>query len=118
MRTTLRGRWAALGVALIRAMARPGWAESDADTAAEARVCREQTARFEKQQGLPRQLLAAISLAESGRWNAEKRVTFAWPWTVYAEGRGRYFPSKAAAPKADAPSAEPEVDEDKKETQE
>jgi hypothetical protein len=97
MRTTLRGKWGALGVALILAMVRPGWAESDADTGAEARVCIEQAARFEKQQGLPRRLLAAISLAESGRWNAEERVTFAWPWTVYAQGRGRYFPSKAAA---------------------
>ena len=34
---------------------------------------------------------------ESGRWDAEAQASFAWPWTVTAEGRGRYLPSKAEA---------------------
>jgi len=63
------------------------------DTAA----CGAETARQEAVQGIPAQLLHAISLVESGRWNAEHRATLAWPWTVMAEGEGRFLPSKAAA---------------------
>ena len=46
---------------------------------------------------LPPRLLDAISLVETGRWDAERRASFAWPWTVYAEGKGRYRPTQAAA---------------------
>lgn len=60
-------------------------------------ICREQTARIERQEKLPGQLLSAIALAESGRWVEERGETLAWPWTVYAQGRGRYFASKAHA---------------------
>ena len=60
-------------------------------------VCREQTARIERQEKLPGQLLSAIALAESGRWQEQRGETLAWPWTVYAQGRGRYFASKAHA---------------------
>jgi hypothetical protein len=41
--------------------------------------------------------MQAISLAESGRWDKSSRSHFAWPWTVMAHGKGRFFPSKAAA---------------------
>jgi len=91
------GKWSTLGLAMALATAPPGWAESGAPAEAPGRLCLAHTARFEKQQGLPRQILAAISLAESGRWNAEERETIAWPWTVYAQGQGRFFPTKAAA---------------------
>ena len=36
-------------------------------------------------------------MAETGRWDAVDRVNLAWPWTVTAEGKGRYFDTKAAA---------------------
>ncbi|WP_176244948.1 transglycosylase SLT domain-containing protein [Oceanibacterium hippocampi] len=51
----------------------------------------------EKTHRLPPQLLAAVALAESGRWDADRQARIAWPWTVYAEGRGRYYDSKAEA---------------------
>lgn len=46
---------------------------------------------------LPKYLMAAMSKVESGRPHPEKAARFAWPWTVMAEGRGRYLPSKRAA---------------------
>lgn len=60
-------------------------------------TCRSATAETEKNLRLPKRLLNAISLTETGRWHEKKREIIAWPWTVYSEGRGRYLPSKAAA---------------------
>ena len=60
-------------------------------------ICRDLIAEAEVRHRLPKLLMSAISLAESGRWNEQRKATIAWPWTVYAEGRGRYLLSKAAA---------------------
>ena len=46
---------------------------------------------------IPRHLLSAISLAESGRWDADRRANVAWPWTVTSGGQGRFFDTKAEA---------------------
>ncbi|MBK1697271.1 transglycosylase SLT domain-containing protein [Rhodovibrio salinarum] len=46
---------------------------------------------------LPAHLMGALAKVESGRWHAASKARVAWPWTVMAEGRGRYLPSKAAA---------------------
>lgn len=59
--------------------------------------CIEATRNAERRQHLAPHLLGAISLVETGRWSRDHRATFAWPWTVMAEGRGRYLPTKAAA---------------------
>ena len=59
--------------------------------------CIEATRSAERRQRLAPHLLGAISLVETGRWSRDHSATFAWPWTVMAEGRGRYLPSKAAA---------------------
>ena len=56
--------------------------------------CRTVTEKAEREQGIPRHLLTAISLAETGRWSTEKQENFAWPWTVMAKGKGLYFKSK------------------------
>jgi len=61
------------------------------------RLCHDATAARERSANIPRHLLGAIALAESGRWNAEQGANSAWPWTVMAEGRGRFFDSKAEA---------------------
>jgi soluble lytic murein transglycosylase-like protein len=60
-------------------------------------MCAKATNRIERQEGIPRQLLRAISKTESGRFHAGKQVVMAWPWTVMAEGRGRYLETKAEA---------------------
>jgi len=62
-----------------------------------SKICAGETARAERRMGVPKGLLAAISLAETGRWDENRRASFAWPWTVTAEGRGRYFDTKAEA---------------------
>lgn len=60
-------------------------------------LCRQETARAETARDLPPHLLAAIARTESGRWHAGRSENLAWPWTVMAEGKGRFLPSKAAA---------------------
>ncbi|HLO75694.1 MAG TPA: transglycosylase SLT domain-containing protein [Magnetospirillum sp.] len=60
-------------------------------------LCASETAKAELAYGIPSQLLDAISLVESGRYDPESKATLAWPWTVMAEGEGRYFPTKAEA---------------------
>ena len=59
--------------------------------------CAEQTALIERRTGVPKHLLRAISLAESGRWDTSKRANVAWPWTVTSGGKGRFFDTKAEA---------------------
>ena len=46
---------------------------------------------------LPPHLLQAISKVESGRWNKATGANLAWPWTVTAEGKGRFLPDKRSA---------------------
>src|SRR5215468_12038779 len=60
-------------------------------------MCAKATNRIERQEGIPRQLLRAISKAESGRYHEGKQLVMAWPWTITAEGRGRYLETKADA---------------------
>ncbi len=94
-----------IAIALMIGLLSPPW--SSAATAAGlqeigqstdlATLCRRLTRRAEVHQRIPRQLLWAIALAESGRWNPAHQANAAWPWTIYAEGRGRYFATKAEA---------------------
>ncbi len=60
-------------------------------------ICESMTASQERLDGIPKGLLTAISLAETGRWDEMNRESFAWPWTVTAKGEGRYFDSKEDA---------------------
>ncbi len=52
--------------------------------------------RQERKSAIPPYLLHAISLTESGRAAPDKTVR-AWPWTVMAQGKGRYYKTKAKA---------------------
>ncbi len=60
-------------------------------------LCARAVGTVERAGKFPRHLMAAVSMVESGRWDAAKRERFAWPWTVTAGGAGRFFPSKKAA---------------------
>ena len=86
---------AALGAALAAGIAVP--AASAGVYALNSNICRKIIDRTEREMRLPGGILQAISLAESGRWDKKSRSRFAWPWTVTAHGKGRFFPSKAAA---------------------
>jgi soluble lytic murein transglycosylase-like protein len=63
----------------------------------EAQVCGKVARVVERVFGIPPELLAAVARAESGRWIDSAKANFAWPWTVTAEGEGRYFTTKAQA---------------------
>lgn len=60
-------------------------------------LCAAETGRQERSWGIPAQLLHSISIIESGRWDSARKASIAWPWTVMAEGSGRYFQTKAEA---------------------
>jgi len=81
-------------LALAVAMPLPAFASEPLDS---WELCRQATGRAEVALDLPPHLLTAISETESGRWHAGRSETLAWPWTVMAEGEGRFLPSKAAA---------------------
>jgi len=59
--------------------------------------CRAAIARAEQEAQIPAGLLQAIGRVESGRRNPETGTVGPWPWTINAEGRGRYFPDRSAA---------------------
>lgn len=88
----------ALAALMVPALSGPARAAPHAPVTPEAHgLCVAATRQAEIDNHLPPHLLAAISLAETGRWSSEYRASFSWPWTVMAEGIGRYLPSKAAA---------------------
>ena len=60
-------------------------------------VCEREAIRRELADGLPRAIVAAVAMAESGRYNRSARTRRAWPWTINAQGRSYYFDSKAEA---------------------
>lgn len=76
---------AVLVLALIVAPARAAAPNDDAS------LCAWQIAQAEEAHDIPSQLLMAVALVESGRWDADAERIVAWPWTVYALGEGRYF---------------------------
>lgn len=60
-------------------------------------LCRAAVAQVEREAGLPPRLLGAIARVESGRRDPGTGTFAPWPWTINAEGRGSFFPDKAAA---------------------
>jgi hypothetical protein len=61
------------------------------------RLCPQAIATAERSQAIPKHLLSAIALAESGRKHPTLDKRMPWPWTVMAEGQGRYLATKQAA---------------------
>ncbi len=60
-------------------------------------LCRAAIQAAERLAGIPPHLLTAIGRVESGRRDPDSGAFHPWPWTINAEGRGQFFPSKAAA---------------------
>jgi hypothetical protein len=81
-------RWLLVALPLLLAM--PAAAEP-------GRLCRAAIQAAERVAGIPAQLLMAIGRTESGRRDPETGAFHPWPWTINAEGRGHFFPTKAAA---------------------
>ena len=76
------------------AAARTLW---DAPGAEPGDLCGAAIAAEERRANIPSHLMGAIALAESGRWDARRKATVAWPWTIMAEGKGQYFPTRQEA---------------------
>jgi len=84
--------WTAANASEIPADPRPG-----EPPAGDWALCADEIAKTEAAAHIPSQLLTAISKVESGRWEKSTEANLAWPWTIMAEGRGRYLATKAAA---------------------
>ena len=102
--TVIHSRWAvyagrlcaaALFFALVAGEPAGAAAKAGADPA--AGLCRDAIAAAERAKRIPQQLLSAIALAESGRWDNGRRVSDPWPWTVTSGARSRYLPTRRAA---------------------
>ncbi|MDJ0685722.1 MAG: transglycosylase SLT domain-containing protein [Alphaproteobacteria bacterium] len=88
----------AVFAALSLTVATPGDAtERSEPPPLDARLCFEATKAAERLSGAPEDLLHAIALTETGVYRAAAGARVAWPWTINAEGEGRYFPTKQAA---------------------
>jgi len=72
------------------------WGSAD-DTAG---LCDAATRHEEHQSHIPSRLLYAIATVESGRWNKETQASIAWPWTVTAQGEGKFYPNRQDAIRA------------------
>ena len=92
--STLGGAIVGLGLAFTAVPAAAGNSQFSGEIGA---LCRGPIAQAELDHRIPRQLLAGVSLAESGRWHAAKKESFAWPGTVTSGQKSRYFESRDAA---------------------
>jgi len=59
--------------------------------------CTRALPRYERSHGIPGYLLLAIASTESGRWHDKLKATLPWPWTINADGKGYFYPTKEKA---------------------
>lgn len=78
---------------ILLGCAAPGDALSETDS--RQTVCLDAAARAEAIHKIPRKLLQAITLVETGRTSDEQFV--AWPWTTNVNAQGSYFETKKDA---------------------
>ena len=91
------GAAATLAFVALAALPSVAHAAVERSSLANEDLCAAAVAAEERRNGIPKRLLTAISLVESNRWDAASGKGVSWPWTVTAEGKGRFFPTKAAA---------------------
>lgn len=60
-------------------------------------LCTSHIQRVERQEGIPKNLLAAMARVESGRYNKANKTVEPWPWTVQSQGKSNYFSTKSEA---------------------
>lgn len=86
--------------ALLVAMAHAAQAQPAVNSGAlsdPSKACREAARVAEREAGIPPHLLSAIARVESGRRDHGTGRVTPWPWTINAEGEGRFFQSRAEA---------------------
>lgn len=72
-------------------------ANDEAKLNGDALLCLNEAVRQEKRGRIQTNLLSAIALVESGRFSKKYPSGVSWPWTVTAEGKGAFYPSKGDA---------------------
>ncbi len=77
-------------------LATPALGKQPPPVALPSQLCIAAIGAAERAQRTPPRLLAAIARVESGRPDARGAVQ-PWPWTINAEGTGRFFESEAEA---------------------
>lgn len=82
--------WALVFAALSLPLSAAGAAQGDL---APGNICERHIAEAETKLNIPRQILLAIGVVESGVWNEKRARSTPWPWTVYAQKRDRRFAS-------------------------
>lgn len=97
LKKTLAGLALALSWQMVSVAQADETAPGTDPASAQAGPCAAAIGVAERARDIPIHLLQAISLTESGRWSDTHNAFIAWPWTVMAEGQGRYLPSKEAA---------------------
>lgn len=60
-------------------------------------ACSNAIKKIELEERIPRLLMQAISVVESGRSVSNSEHICAWPWTLNVEGKGEYYPTKQEA---------------------
>lgn len=63
----------------------------------ESNRCGRYFSEIEAKYHMPKNLLRAISVTESGRWNDTTAQKITWPWTLNVDGRGHHYNSKEEA---------------------
>lgn len=82
---------------LLFAIVTPSTARQATDAVDHTQSCREAAAAAERKYRIPAGLLNAIALVESGRSVPGKSARTAWPWTIHAEGKGRWLDTRDEA---------------------
>ena len=94
----MKPSWCRLTTALLiigLTLSRNG--SADDSTYDPSHACDRAAVRAEAEWHLPKGLLAAIGVVESGRTGLGSTLPVPWPWAINANGRGYYLPSKEAA---------------------
>ena len=87
---------AAVALAVLTLSPLQVWAEQKSAPAG-GNICERHITEAEKTLDIPSELLLAISVVESGVWDAARARSTPRPWTIYAEKRGRRFDDKDSA---------------------
>lgn len=88
---------AALAVVSLTAFVNSNSNNTESNIIATSNLCLEYSSLYEEEQELPKNILRAIALTESGRWFREINTSVAWPWTINVKGKGYHFDTKEEA---------------------
>src|SRR5271168_2999505 len=84
-------------IALLVCLPGPARAEPLVAAPVPGALCRSAIAAAEQAGAIPPLLMAAIGRVESGRRDPVSFAVAPWPWTINADGEGRFYDTKAEA---------------------